>query len=159
MNSNRTLSLLLTLVFLSAAAFAADPEGDAQQPRRGLPDELKLTTEQRTEMDQLRYQHEKGMIDLQAKLRKAELELEQLQREDDPNTKKIHAQIESIGALKTEMALKRSDHRLAMRTILTPEQRQIMMKREGMRHKRDDRHDRRGDRGPGRPGEGPFRKN
>jgi len=62
-----------------------------------------------------------GILEAKANLKEAELN--GLITQDDPDTKAIQSNISDIMEIKKEMMLKKYDHILDMRSILTPEQR------------------------------------
>jgi Spy/CpxP family protein refolding chaperone len=84
--------------------------------------ELQLTSEQEDQMRTLRYNLEKKLIQLQANLKTEQLELKKLKQADEPNKKKIHAQIEKVGQERIALEKARADHHLEIRKILTVEQ-------------------------------------
>ena len=57
---------------------------------------LKLTDAQRKAMDDTLQQHRETLVDLRGSLEKAELELEPLMKEDQPNESAILAQIDKV---------------------------------------------------------------
>jgi len=57
---------------------------------------LKLTDEQRKAFDGILLEHREKLIDLRASLEKAELVLEPLMGDDQPNEAKILAQIDKV---------------------------------------------------------------
>ncbi len=84
--------------------------------------ELKLTDTQRKAMDQILFQHREQLINLQANLEKANLDMEPLMNADEPNRTAIEAQIDKVVQARAD--LERADARflLALRMELTPEQ-------------------------------------
>jgi len=108
--------------------------------------ELKLTDEQRKAMDGILLEHREKLIDLRASLQKAELELEPLIKDDQPNEARILAQIDKVAQARAELEKANARFLLAIRGKLTPDQwKQVQALR-----------DRRGqqDRGWGRDGQG-----
>ena len=61
-----------------------------------MVEKLKLTDEQRKAMDAILMEHREKLIDLRANLEKAELAMEPLMRDDQPNEAKILAQIDKV---------------------------------------------------------------
>ena len=84
--------------------------------------ELKLTDEQRKSMDDILLTHREKLIDLHASLQKAELELEPLMKDDQPNEGKILAQIDRVAQARAELEKANARFLLAIRGRLTPEQ-------------------------------------
>jgi Spy/CpxP family protein refolding chaperone len=109
-----------------------------------------LTTEQMEKISVLRIDHQKATIDLRADLQKKQLDLRTLMMAEKPNEQKIHAVIEEMGALKTQLQKQRVFHQLKVREILTLEQRASRKARGlGLDGRRGKRHPRRG-HGPDR---------
>jgi periplasmic protein CpxP/Spy len=110
---------------------------------------LKLTDDQRKAFDQILLEHRETLIDLHANLEKAELKLEPLVRDDQPNEAAILAQIDKVAQARAELEKANARYLLALRSKLTPEQwKQVQAFRQdrerapwGMR-----------ERGPGEPG-------
>jgi Spy/CpxP family protein refolding chaperone len=84
--------------------------------------ELKLTDDQRKAMDETLFQHREKLIDLRGSLEKAELALEPLIKDDQPNESKILAQIDKVAQARAELEKANARFLLAIRGKLTPEQ-------------------------------------
>ena len=87
-----------------------------------IVERLKLTDEQRKSFDEILFQHRETLIDLRGSLEKAELELEPLIRNDQPNEGKILAQIDKVAQARAELEKANARYLLALRSKLTPEQ-------------------------------------
>jgi protein CpxP len=83
---------------------------------------LKLTEEQRKTFDSILLQHREKLIDLRANVEKAELEMEPLMGDDQPNEVKILAQIDKVAQARAELEKANARFLLAIRNKLTPEQ-------------------------------------
>jgi Spy/CpxP family protein refolding chaperone len=83
---------------------------------------LKLTDTQRKAMDDTLQQHRESLIDMRGTLQKAELELEPMMKEDQPNEGNILAQIDKIAQARAELEKANARFLLAIRSKLTPEQ-------------------------------------
>lgn len=105
--------------------------------------QLTLTDDQRKAMDAILLEHREKLIDLRASLEKAELVLEPLMGDDQPNEAKILAQIDKVAQARAELEKANARFLLAIRGKLTPEQ---------WKQLRADRADRRGERGGWRQG-------
>jgi protein CpxP len=84
--------------------------------------ELKLTDDQRKAMDAILLEHREKLIDLHASLEKAELEMQPLMSDDQPNEAAILAQIDKVAAARAELEKANARFLLAIRAKLTPEQ-------------------------------------
>jgi Spy/CpxP family protein refolding chaperone len=83
---------------------------------------LKLTDEQRKAFDNILLEHREKLIDLRASLQKAELALEPLMGNDQPDEAKILAQIDKVAQARAELEKANAGFLLAIRARLTPEQ-------------------------------------
>jgi periplasmic protein CpxP/Spy len=118
-----------------------------------IVDRLKLTDDQRKQFDQILLQHRETLIDLHANLAKAELALEPLVRDDQPNESAILAQIDKVAQARAELEKANARYLLALRSKLTPEQwKQVQEFRENRGQMRGNCGG--GGRGPGGPGGG-----
>ena len=86
-------------------------------------DELELTKDQRKQLEDITFNFRKGIIPLRAQLQVLNLELQKMIRTDAPR-KDIDAQIDQVGKLRTDIQKQAVGNRLAMRAVLTPEQRE-----------------------------------
>jgi len=109
-------------------------------------DKLKLTDTQRKAMDDTLQQHRETLVDLHGTLEKAELELEPMMKQDQPNESQILAQIDKVAQARAELEKANARFLLAIRSKLTPEQwKQMQADRASRPH---------GEFGPGGPGAG-----
>ena len=123
-------------------------------------EKLKLTDDQRKQFDKILLDHRENLIDLRASLEKAELGLQPLMQDDNPNEGAILSQIDKVAQARAELEKANARYLLALRSKLTPDQwKQVqefrrdhgpMMRerfRDGMRMHRQ--------MGPGPDGKGP----
>ena len=108
--------------------------GRGDGPGKAMMEELALTKDQLKKMDDMRSTHRKEMIPIRAQVQVKQIELNQL-FESDAAIGTINSKIDEISKLKTDMAKKQAAHRVAMRQLLTPEQREIWNSMPGMRGK------------------------
>jgi protein CpxP len=108
---------------------------------------LKLTDEQRKVFDGILLQHREKLIDLRASLQKAELALEPLMRDDQPNEARILSQIDKVAQARAELEKANAGFLLAIRAKLTPEQWKLVQAYRANRGFEG--------RGQGRNGQGP----
>lgn len=87
-----------------------------------VADRLKLTDDQRTEMDQILLDHRKDLIDRRATVEKAELDLEPLVAADQPNESQILTQIDKVAQARAELEKANARFLLAIRAKLSPDQ-------------------------------------
>lgn len=127
-------TLILTAVLLSAFAIPAMAKGNMNNDARPIEqfkngagrmiEPLNLTEEQMDKMQQMRFENQKWMIDMKAKLEHKMLELREYTHMN-PNEKKALAVAEEIGKLRTEMEKNRISQHFKMRNLLTAEQKEI----------------------------------
>jgi Spy/CpxP family protein refolding chaperone len=146
----------------SVAALAALTAADlrAQEPRRArgagletLQSEIGLTDQQVSEIRRIHTEARKAAIRRNADLRIARMELEELMGAATVDEAKIAARVKTIGELQSAAFKERTESRLAVRRLVTPEQYQKMqqVKRHAVRA-RQGRPMRRPMRGEGREG-------
>jgi len=85
-------------------------------------DELNLTDAQQEKLDDLRFQHQKMMIQKNADLKQAKLEMRNMMRKAEVDEKAVLEKQKRISALKSEISETRLKHRLEMRKVLTKDQ-------------------------------------
>ena len=85
-------------------------------------EKLKLTDDQRKAFDQILLEHREKLIDLHANVEKAELAMEPLVGNDQPNESAILAQIDKLAQARAELEKANARYLLALRSKLTPEQ-------------------------------------
>ncbi len=116
-----------------------------------IVEQLKLTDEQRKEMDGILLEHREKLVDLRGAEEKAELEMQPLMSADEPNETAILEQIDKIASARAELEKANARFLLALRAKLTPDQwKQVQEFRERPRGPRGQW----GDRGPGGNGPG-----
>lgn len=118
-------------------------------------DQLKLTDEQRKDMDQILLEHRESLVDLHASLEKAELAMEPLMNLDQPNEQAILAQIDKIAQARAELEKANARFLLAIRAKMTPDQFKQLQTMRNERGERDFRFRKRGIPGGGPGGPAP----
>ncbi len=151
-------ALALGLVFLGAAPAEArgrgrgpsggpgmGPGGPGGGPGMGfnprlieaVAGELGVTDATLTKIKDLIYETQKAHIKMRGELETAHLELRRLMDTDQPKVDAVMRQVDKIGGLETKFKKSQLKMMLAVRGMLTPEQRtklkQIMANRRGMR--------------------------
>ena len=149
---NRTMfATVLALFLVVSLSFAQMPEKPPMPPAKphgimGIPD---LTADQIQQIQKLKLQHQKEMLPLKTELKAKRLELKSLILEN-ADQKKIDAKIDDIGKAMTKLMKKKVAHRMAIRKLLTEDQkvyfdaRPFLMPKEGFMgrpgpHKREGR--------------------
>ena len=138
-------TVLALFVFGLSTAFA-QPRGQKWADRDDIPE---FTSEQREQMADLRTENQKAMIPLRADLRLLQVELREMVR-DEASQSQINSKLDEIGALKIEISKIRMQHHLAMKDILTDEQKEFFKDHPRMmRHLGDGMRGDKGNRGKG----------
>jgi len=102
-----------------------------------MVEKLKLTEAQRKAMDGILLEHREKLVDLRGNVEKAELEMEPLMGEEQPNEGKILAQIDKVAQARAELEKANARFLLAIRGKLTPEQwKQLQAERGNRREER-----------------------
>jgi Spy/CpxP family protein refolding chaperone len=103
---------------------ALGPQGKSERfwNRPEVVEKLKLTDDQRKAMDKILLDHRTTLIDLRANVEKAELVMEPLMGEEQPNEAKILAQIDKLAQARAELEKANARFLLALRGQLKPEQ-------------------------------------
>lgn len=114
-------------------------------------DKLKLTDQQRKDMDAIMQDHREKLIDLRANVEKAEVAMQPMIQADQPNESAILAQIDKIAQARAELEKGNARFLLALRAKLTPDQWKAL---QDLRAARRDRRNG-GMWRQGRPGNGP----
>ena len=124
----KRIILALPLMLLIAVSSA-----NAQRGPMWQDEELNLTDQQRQKMDDLRFQHQKAMIQKNADLKEARLEMRNMMQKTEVDEKAVLEKQKRISALKSEISEARLKHRLAIRKALNKEQLEKMIKHERKR--------------------------
>lgn len=95
----------------------------------GMAEKLNLNDEQKEQMHQLRVNKQKAVVPLQADLKLARLELEELIRNND-TSKKIDAAVKKINNLRGNLFEIQVKHRIAVKNVLTREQQEMIKHRK-----------------------------
>jgi len=126
------------LVMVGAFAFAQKGNGDGygrndgrgrgyqdRPDQRGNFDGLDLTDEQKSKVEELRLSSVKANLPIQNQIREKEAHLTTLVTAEKANTTDIDNTIEAIGKLKTEVRINHTNTQLAIRGLLTDNQKII----------------------------------
>ena len=97
---------------------------------------LELTSEQIKKIKVMHLDMAKETVRLRSDLELKQLEMRELMSVDEPDLRLIEAKIDEMALLRTELQKKHIEHQLAVRNILTPEQRAKLelMRGPSMRH-------------------------
>ncbi|MCX7731652.1 MAG: Spy/CpxP family protein refolding chaperone [candidate division WOR-3 bacterium] len=135
-----TVSLLLAGLMLTVAPLLAQEQNapQPQMPQMPMMEPMmepmmpQLTDAQREQLQSLRIKHLKEIMPLETELRIKELELQALWDADKLDSKAIIAKVKELSELRNKLELTRTNHRLEIAQLLTPEQRRQMRHMFGM---------------------------
>ena len=130
------ITLVLALMFSVYPGFAQDVEDEEIEmigPRKGLLGIPDLTADQLKQIEKLRLEHQKDVLPIRTKLQTKRLELRTLILEDK-DQKEIEKKVEELGSIRTEMMKKHITHHLAIRNLLTDDQKVFFDARGFGRH-------------------------
>jgi Spy/CpxP family protein refolding chaperone len=120
----KRIHLIIWAVALTAAASMAFGQGAGMQHAfKGCPGMPGLSEDQQKKVEALNLEIEKALLPLKAQLDVKAAELKVLAVAENPDKAAIDKKIEEIGALRTQMMKKKVLNGLAVRALLTPDQR------------------------------------
>jgi Spy/CpxP family protein refolding chaperone len=91
-----------------------------------LESKLNLTDTQKDQIEKLRLDHQKAMVDLKANLEKARIELREIIRKDDFTRNEYLAAHTKMAKLREEIQLAGANHRMDVLDLMNKDQRKIM---------------------------------
>lgn len=118
--------LLALMVSQSLAFFGPPPDAPRGRDKmfERITRELKLTEEQKAQIKAEMEKDRKDMEKNQAEVKKLAEEMKAELEKDAPDRARIHDLIKKLADKRAEMEIRRMDNLLAMRKLLTPEQRE-----------------------------------
>jgi Spy/CpxP family protein refolding chaperone len=125
----KRILLIIWAVTLTAAASMAFGQGAGMKhpskgcPGMGCPGMAGLSEDQQKKVEALNLEVEKALLPLKAQMDVKTAELKVLAVAENPDKAAIDKKIEEIGALRTQMMKKKVLNGLAVRALLTPDQR------------------------------------
>jgi Spy/CpxP family protein refolding chaperone len=95
-----------------------------------MAEKLELTADQKAQMEKLRTTFQLQMVDRQAAVRKAQINLRSLMRDDKALEADVHKGIDEVARLRADIVKARFTNKRAMHKVLTDKQREEL---KGMR--------------------------
>lgn len=92
---------------------------------RAVMAKLNLDDVQKEKIEKLRTEMQRKNIETQSKIRLARIDMRELMRAENPSRSAIEKKMRAVSDLELDLKLVRLDHMLAVREVLTPEQRKI----------------------------------
>jgi len=143
----KKISIIMAFILLAASALplmaTSDYRGKRDAERDALIlDSLNLNAEQTDKILNLKAAYLKEKDPLRSRLFNKWMELKLLWMQAKPDPEKIKSKQKEIHDLKWQLTIKRTEYRLAIRNILTPEQlsKYIVLKHEKKSERIDRRH-------------------
>jgi protein CpxP len=134
-----TISVLLVIV-MSSFGFSQMRNRD-ERPDMGdmMKKKLQLTDEQAQKIEQLRFNFQEKMIDLNSQLKKKELEREKILSDENLNRSDLVSITKEIQNAKNNIAIEKVNHQMDVYDILNANQKQIwkkiQLKMDGMKYR------------------------
>lgn len=117
---------MLTGFVLNSVAQKRDYDGDDfPPPPRHLLEQLKLTDAQKSKFEELRFNHQKEMIDLRSDLQQKILELRKYRSGENLSRSKVISLTKEINEIRNKIALARANHQMDIYELLDETQRKI----------------------------------
>lgn len=124
--------LLITIFAFTAFGFTLVPGNDNNPdefgPRFKVIEDLKLTDEQLTKFNDIRYAHQKQMIDLKAEIQKNRLEAKKMMADNNINSDKLLKLTEANNNLRSQIHISKVNMWLDIYKILNKDQQEIWTK-------------------------------
>ena len=121
-SAKKSMLAFLILMLFSSVVFAQRGEG-REIDRLGT--KLKLSDTQKDQIEKLRIEHQKGMVDLKAKLEKARIELREVIGKPDFSRNEYLTSHTKMAKFREEIQLAVTNHHMDVLELLNPEQRKI----------------------------------
>lgn len=121
----KTLTVVLTLTFVTGLVLVLSGFGPFEGPfAEKVAKELKLTEQQRAQIEEHNFEIKKAVTRAQADLEIAEMELEKALEADEVDHEAIMKKLDEIGKIRTEIQKKNIERLLHAKSVLTPEQKE-----------------------------------
>jgi len=120
--AKKSILAFLILMLFSSLIFAQ--RGECREIE-SLGTKLKLSDTQKDQIEKLRIEHQKGMVDLKAKLEKARIELREVTGKPDFSRNEYLASHTKMAKFREEIQLAVANHHMDVLELLNPEQRKI----------------------------------
>lgn len=122
-----TIIAFLTVIFVIAMVtdVNAQKRKDMRQNFQRIHEQLNLTDQQKTKLEDIRLKHQEQMIDMRSELEKARLENQKLRNSEKLNRSDVLNQTKKMNTIKNKIAEARTNHKMDVYELLTDEQRKI----------------------------------
>ena len=121
--------LLAALLFVSTGSVFAQVAEDEDPPEALDPQlpiaQLKLNDQQKKQVEQIRFEMQKQMVGVRAKMQTARLEMRQLLNADSPDKAAIEKKMSEVAQIGVQIHSLRLNNWFEVNKILTPEQQKV----------------------------------
>ncbi len=122
-NTSAFLSLII-IFFFTAFVHAQPNNGRGHQM---MKEKLNLTETQEKQIETLRTEHQKNMIDLRSKLEKARIEAKEVIKKDDFTRSEYLATHDRLSKIQNEIHTAAANHRMDVLEVLNKDQRKTFL--------------------------------
>jgi Spy/CpxP family protein refolding chaperone len=138
----KKLLVLMVIVFVVFTAYLTAQPSDGPAFHKVIG-KLKLSDEQKKDVDKIKVDMEKQHVAQKAKIETARIELQELFKSDSPDKSAIEKKLNEIAELEVQMKMIKIDSWFTVNKLLTPEQQKTWrralesgsrMKQPGMKH-------------------------
>jgi Spy/CpxP family protein refolding chaperone len=134
------IALLLVLVIGSVSLAQEKRMKKDFKERRGI-EQLNLNEDQKSKIQELRLQHQKSMVDLNAELKNHQLALKEIKMKKDFSRSEYLSAVEKLNEVKNKISTSHANHRMDVYEQLDNEQREkFLMMGDRMRDKAYKKH-------------------
>lgn len=119
----KVMLAVLIAAFISPLAFSQRGEG---WNLKRLESKINLTDAQKDQIEKLRLDHQKAMIDLKAKLEKARIESREVMSKDDFSRSEYLAAHNKMAKFREDIQLAAANHRMDVLDLMNKDQRKIL---------------------------------
>lgn len=119
----KAMLAILIAAFLSQLAFSQSGTG---WNLKRLESKLNLTDAQKNQIEKLRLDHQKAMVDLKAKLEKAKIESKEVMSKDDFTRSEYLDAHNKMVKLREDIQLAAANHRMDVLELMNKDQRKIL---------------------------------
>ncbi|MBN1301680.1 MAG: Spy/CpxP family protein refolding chaperone [Melioribacteraceae bacterium] len=143
--------LILVIAFTFSSLLVSQPRQKYRDSRAGfekqrLSEQLNLTEEQQDKIDQLRFDHQNGAIDIRSEINKNRLKLRKMMKDGEINKDEYFALVEKNNQLNSKLKTSRAQLFLGIYELLDDNQKEIWIENRQMNRMHRD-----GFRGNNRP--------
>jgi Spy/CpxP family protein refolding chaperone len=118
--TKKAMLIVFIAAFISPLAFSQYGEG---MKLKRLESNLNLTDSQKDQIDKLRLDHQKVMVDLKAKLDKARIELREVTSKDEFTRNEFLVTHDKMAKIREEIQLAAANHQMDILDLLNKDQR------------------------------------